>query len=80
MDYIQSSSLITSAPLWCEHASNVMSYIPKCSEDSSWRIKHELGFKFPPTMGQCVEQIIRETWPKVDDQRYVHISPKIILG
>ena len=77
INYTQSTSLITSAPLWSESTSSVMSYIPKCSkcsEDYSQRVKHEIGFEFPPVMGQCVEQLIGEIWTKVKDQRYMYIS------
>ena len=74
VNYTQSTSLITSAPLWSESTSSVMSYIPKCYEDYSRRVKHELGFEFPPVMGQWVEQLIGEIWTKVKDQRYMYIS------
>ena len=51
-----------------------MNYIPKCLEDYSWRVKHELGFKFPPMMGMYVEQLIKEIWTNMKDQRYMYIS------
>ena len=73
--------MITPAPLWSKRAPQVMNYIPKCSEeDYSWKVKHELGFDFPPVMGKCMEHLVREIWTNVEDQRYIYYyDPKNFL-
>ena len=66
---LQSTSLVP-APLWFERSPEVMNYISTCSEKECYRkVGYELGFRFPPVMGKCVEQLIREILTKVGYQR-----------
>ena len=65
----QPTSVIAPAPLWFERAPEVVDYLPKCSEgEYSRRVKHELGFEFPPVMGKCLENLVTEIWTNVSDQ------------
>lgn len=69
---MQSTSLIVPAPLWFNRAPEVVSHIPNSSEDECSRtVKDELGFDFPPVMGKCIEQLVRERWRSLKYQRHV---------
>ena len=66
---LQSTSLVP-APLWFERSPEAINYIPTCSEEEHyWEVGHELGFKFPPVMGKCVQQLVREILMKIGNQR-----------
>lgn len=66
---LQSTSLIP-APLWFERSPEAVSDIPKCSEEGYTRkVRYEQGFDFPPVMGKCVEQLVREIWMNIRNQR-----------
>lgn len=66
---LQSTSLVP-APLWFERAPEAMSYIPTCLEEEYyWKVGHEVGFKFPPVMEKCVQQLVKEILAKIRNQR-----------
>ena len=66
---MQPTSLISEAPLWFEGSPGVVSSIARNREEEHPRlVKEELGFKLPPVMGKCVEQLVEEIWAKVRGQ------------